>query len=98
MAYLDTKDVYDLFENGVAHLHVADIDELPRINAYKCYVEFDNGAMVTDKVVIVFAENDTSVPSVVDTILCKHNDDSILSLKVKKVNIELNEGFEIVDE
>ena len=32
MAYLDTKDVYDLFENGVAHLHVADIDVLPRAN------------------------------------------------------------------
>lgn len=30
MAYLDAKDVYDLFENGVAHLHVADIDVLPR--------------------------------------------------------------------
>ena len=33
MGYLNTKDVYDLFENGVAHLHVTDIDALPRVNA-----------------------------------------------------------------
>ena len=32
MAYLDTKDVYDLFENGMAKLHVVDIDGLPRAN------------------------------------------------------------------
>ena len=32
MAYLDTKDVYDLFENGMAKLHVVDIDSLPRAN------------------------------------------------------------------
>lgn len=32
MAYLDTKDVYDLFENGMAKLHVVDIDDLPRAN------------------------------------------------------------------
>ena len=30
MAYLDTKDVYELFNNGVAHLHITDIDFLPR--------------------------------------------------------------------
>ena len=92
MAFVNTEHLC-----RIANLHTYDIDELPRINAYKCYVEFDNGAIITDKVVIVFAENDTSVPSVVNTILCKHNDDSILSLNVKKVDIELNEGFEIVD-
>jgi len=32
MNYLNTKDVYDLFENGVAKLHVTDIDTLPRVN------------------------------------------------------------------
>ena len=32
MAYLDTKDIYDLFEHGVANLHVVDIDNLPRAN------------------------------------------------------------------
>lgn len=32
MGYLNTKDVYDLFENGVAHLHVVDIDALSRVN------------------------------------------------------------------
>lgn len=30
MAYINTKYIYELFENGVAKLHVVDIDVLPR--------------------------------------------------------------------
>ena len=43
MAYLNTKDVYDLFENGVAHLHVTDIDSLPRANVLELNTNYQVG-------------------------------------------------------
>ena len=95
MAYIDTEYIYGLFEDGIAHLHVTDIDQLPRLNMYKCYIEFDNGATITDRVVIVFAENEDHAKTIANNILCKHNDDSINSIKVEKFTIEIGDGFEI---
>ena len=96
MPYINTKYIYDLFENGIAHLHVTDIDKLPRKDAYNCLVEFDNGATVSNKVVIVFTENVSSIPSIIYDALCKHSDESIRSMKVNKIDIE-NDAFIIID-
>jgi hypothetical protein len=103
MAYLNTEDVYNLFnEHGVANLHVVDIDSLPRMEtipnkAYKCYVEFDNGAKVEDKVVIVFANSEDDVSPTINKILCKYNDDYARILKIEKIEISIGDGFEIVN-
>ena len=43
MAYLNTKNVYDLFENGVANLHVTDIDSLPRANVLELNADYREG-------------------------------------------------------
>ena len=103
MAYLNTKDVYDLFENGVANLHVTDIDNLPRIEtvptvyAYAWYAKFDNGATIEDKKGIVFAEDICAVPSILDKLLCKHNEDSLTEVKIEKIDISIGDGFIIED-
>lgn len=48
MAYLDEKDVYDLFENGVVHLHVADIDVLPRADIKEVKHGYWTGRLTID--------------------------------------------------
>ena len=91
MAYIDTKYIYELFENGVAHLHVSDIDTLPRLNAYAWKAEFDNGATIEIKHGIAFTDDEYHARNIVDKLLCKYNDDTIRSLNINK--IELPEGF-----
>ena len=103
MTYLNTEDVYKLFEeNGVAHLHVTDIDALPRalqtnskLNAYKWYAEFDNGVSVKDKTGIAFAIDASEVESIVENLLCEHNDDFVSSLRIEKITIVSGDGFVI---
>jgi len=105
MAYLNTKDVYDLFgEHGVAHLHVTDIDSLPRIkqvpnlDIYKCHVEFDNGAVKEDKIVIAFASDIDYVPYIVSNMLCKTSEDYARTTKIEKINVGNGDAFVITDE
>ena len=101
MSYLNSKDVYDLFENGVAHLHVTDIDQLPKaesisdIGIYKWEAELDNGAVIRDKTGIVFAHNADCVPGIVKDILCKSNEDFVTNLKIKRIEIAHGDGFVI---
>ena len=104
MAYLNTKDVYDLFENGVANLHVVDIDALPRVetipnlNVYKWHAKFDNGATIEDKTGIAFATDTFYVPFIVDNILCKHNEDMVRDLKIEKIEVASGDAFVTTDE
>lgn len=48
MAYLNTKDVYELFDNGVAHLHVTDIDTLPRADVKEVKHGYWTGRLLVD--------------------------------------------------
>lgn len=99
MSYLNTKDVYDLFEDGVAYLHVTDIDALPRaknignLDVYKWTAEFDNGARVETKEGIAFATDPGNVELIVVNILCKHNDDSVGDIKIEKLDISNGDAF-----
>ena len=68
------------------------------MNAYRCEAEFDNGAKVEEKVVIVFAENIGQVRFIVVDILCKSTDDCVTHLEIKKIDIVNGDAFVVTDE
>ena len=66
------------------------------MKAYKVNLTFDDGAKVEDKTVIVFHEEESMIPIICDSLLCKTNEDYIRSYNhIAVIDVSDGDGFEI---
>ena len=62
--------------------------------AYRCIVEFDNGYIITNKILIVFTNNPDNIEDICWNLLCKYNEDSIKILSAELIEFPKdNYGF-----
>lgn len=67
------------------------------MKAFKCTVDFDNGAKVEKVTMIVFADNPFLVSKICEEKLCKHYDESVTSATMEEIQINDGDAFIIED-
>lgn len=60
---------------------------------YKCKIEFDNGAVVKEKELIVFANDIEQVNSIIDKTVCKTGEDSVRVLSIAEIETYNGKAF-----
>ena len=68
------------------------------MKAYKCIVEFDNGARVKTETLIVFTDDSQKVNSIVVDMLCKHNDDFVSKIESHEIDVKCGDAFVLASE
>ena len=60
---------------------------------YKCKIEFDNGAVVKEKEMVVFANDIEQVNSIIDKAVCKTGEDSVKVLNIAEIEVYNGKTF-----
>ena len=60
---------------------------------YKCKIEFDNGAVVKERELIVFANDIEQVNSIIDKTVCKTGEDSVKVLSIVEIEAYNGKAF-----